>query len=80
MKHLWTLYQAEVRPLLQKYCVSWRDGTLWQADKFLAQHGYLQGSPTVEPRPGKWQFDGQGTIGSQLIAVASAGRAELESR
>jgi hypothetical protein len=57
MKHLWTLYQAEVRPLLQKYCVSWRDRTLWQADKFLAQHGYLQGSPTVEPRPGKWQLD-----------------------
>jgi len=39
MKHLWTLYQAEVRPLLQKYCVSWRDRTLWQADKFLTGHG-----------------------------------------
>lgn len=35
----------------------WRDRTLWEADRFLAQHGYLQGPPTVEPRPGKWQLD-----------------------
>ena len=29
----------------------WRDRTLYEADRFLAQHGYLQGPPTVEPRP-----------------------------
>ena len=23
----------------------------------VAQHGYLEGPPTVEPRPGKWQLD-----------------------
>jgi hypothetical protein len=23
----------------------------------LAQHGYLQGPPTAEPRSGKWQLD-----------------------
>lgn len=26
----------------------WREGTLWEADRFLAQHGYLEGPPTVE--------------------------------
>lgn len=31
----------------------WRDLTLRESDRFLAQHGYLQGPPTVEPRPGK---------------------------
>jgi hypothetical protein len=31
--------------------------TLWEADRFLAQHGYVEGPPTVEPRPGKWQLD-----------------------
>lgn len=35
----------------------WRDRTLYEADRFLAQHGYLQGPPTVEPRPGKWELD-----------------------
>ena len=30
----------------------WRDCTLWETDRFLAQHGYLQGPPTVAPRPG----------------------------
>jgi formylglycine-generating enzyme required for sulfatase activity/acetyl esterase/lipase len=35
----------------------WRDSTLWEADRFLAHHGYLQGSPTVESRPGRWQLD-----------------------
>jgi len=35
----------------------WRDRTLWEADRFLARHGYLEGPPTVEPRPGKWQLD-----------------------
>ena len=35
----------------------WRDRTLWQADQFLADHAYLQGPPTVEPRPGNWQLD-----------------------
>lgn len=31
----------------------WRDRTLYESDRFLAQNGYLQGPPTVEPRPGK---------------------------
>ena len=32
----------------------WRDRTLWEADRFLARYGYLQGPPIVEPRSGKW--------------------------
>ncbi len=35
----------------------WRDRTLWEADRFLARHGYLQGPPTVVPRDGKWELD-----------------------
>jgi acetyl esterase len=35
----------------------WRDRTLYEADRFLAEHGYLAGPPTVEPRQGKWQLD-----------------------
>src|SRR5262245_27589616 len=31
----------------------WRDLTLYESDRFLAQHGYLQDPPTVKPRPGK---------------------------
>ena len=35
----------------------WRDRTLYESDRFLTRHGYLQGPPTVEPRPGKWHLD-----------------------
>src|SRR6476620_1630382 len=35
----------------------WRDRTLYEADRFLAQYGYIKGPPTVEPRSGKWQLD-----------------------
>jgi acetyl esterase len=35
----------------------WRDRTLYESDRFLTQHGYLQGLPTVEPRSGKWELD-----------------------
>src|SRR5262245_27114375 len=31
----------------------WRDLTLYESDRFLARYRYLQGPPTVAPRPGK---------------------------
>ena len=35
----------------------WRDRTLYESDRFLAEHGYLKGPPTVEPRAGRWVLD-----------------------
>ncbi len=36
----------------------WRDRTLWEADRFLARHGYLQGSSDGgAPRDGKWELE-----------------------
>ena len=35
----------------------WRDRTLYESDRFLAEYGYLQGPPTIEPRAGRWVLD-----------------------
>ena len=35
----------------------WRNRTLYEADRFLAQHGYVEGAPSVVPRTGKWELD-----------------------